>query len=64
VGPALVAATVANVHRGKDQQPYDIEDFMPKRAEEKKDQTEEEMIAMAAMWTVAFDGQDKRKDKN
>ncbi len=64
VGHALVASTIANVNRGKDQKPYEIEDFLPQYAEEQEDQTEEEMIAMAAMWTMAFDGKDKRKDKN
>ena len=64
VGHALVASTIANVNRGKDQKAYEIEDFLPQYAEEKEDQTEEDMIAMAAMWTAAMGGEDKRKDKS
>jgi hypothetical protein len=63
-GHAVVASTIANVNRGKDQEPYEIEDFIPKRAKKKEDQTEAQMIAMAAMWTTAYGGKDKRKDKN
>ena len=30
---ALLAATIANAHRGKDQEPYEVEFFMPKLGE-------------------------------
>lgn len=53
---AIVACTVANVNRGKDQSPYELDNFLPKW-EEPEEQTVEEMIQIAAMFTAAWGGQ-------
>ncbi len=55
---AIVATNIANGNRAKGQKPYKIEDFMPKF--EKKSQSREEMIQVAAMMTAALGGQDRR----
>jgi hypothetical protein len=55
LGPAIVASTVANVNRGKGKKAFEVADFMP-RFEPKKEQTTEEMIQMAAMFTIAAGG--------
>lgn len=62
IGYALVAATVANVNRGKGQKAYEISDFMP-TFEEKKEQTVEEMIQIAQMMTIGLGGKDLRGGK-
>ena len=59
---AIVAKTIADVNRGSDQQPYELSKFIP-QFEPTKPQTEEEMIQLAAMWTLAKGGKDLRKEK-
>ena len=65
LGHAITAATIANVNRGKDQKPYKVEDFMPrlKYAEEEKEKTVEDDIAVIEMINTTFGGIDKRKPK-
>ena len=59
VGSAIVAATVANVNRQKGQKAYSASDFMPEFGP-KQEQTVEEMIQIAAMYTAVLGGQDLR----
>lgn len=54
---AIIACTVANSNRGKDQKALKVEDFMPKFEEQK--QSMEEMIQFAAMMTQAMGGEIK-----
>lgn len=56
LGFAMVAATIANANRGKNQPPYKIEDFMPKF--EKQNQSPEQMKQIAAMITELNGGMD------
>jgi hypothetical protein len=56
VRSAIVAATVANSNRGKDQKVMEIQDFMPK-FEAKEPQSVEEMIAFAALLTSGMGGE-------
>lgn len=56
LGSAIVASTVANVNRGKGKKAFEVDDFMPKFNGCKKDQSVDEMIQMAAMFTVAAGG--------
>ena len=58
LGHAITATTVANVNRGKNQNPFDVDDFMPKF--EHKAQSTEEMLQFAQMITIGLGGQDKR----
>lgn len=62
LGHAITASTIANVNRGKGRKPYDVEDFMPKF--EKQNQTPEEMIQLAAMFTGSMGGSDLREEKS
>lgn len=59
IGHAITAATVANVHRGKGKKAYDVNDFMP-RMGPKKEQTVEEMLQIAQMYTIGLGGKDLR----
>lgn len=52
LGHAQTAATIANVNRGKGK-PVKVQDFMPKQHEQ---QTPEQMIQFAAMFTAAAGG--------
>jgi len=54
----VVAATIANVNRGKDQKAFTPLDFMPgkKKAQQKKRQTPEEQLAIARAITRANGG--------
>ena len=45
---ALICCTLANIHRGKNQPPFKIDDFLMKFAE-KQEQTEEEMKTILNM---------------
>jgi hypothetical protein len=58
LGHAITASTVANVNRSKGQKAYRVEDFMPKF--EKRNQTPDEMIQLAEMFTVGMGGVDLR----
>lgn len=65
VGHAITAMTVANVHRGKDQKPAELGDFMPNFGEgEKEPQTEREMLQIAMTATIGLGGKDLRKAKD
>ena len=55
LGHAITASTIANSNRQKGHKPYSAEDFMPK-FEKKKEQSVEEMIQFASMFTVASGG--------
>ena len=59
LGHAINAATTANVNRKKGKKAYTAEDFMPEFGK-KKDQSVDEMINLAAVFTVASGGEDKR----
>ena len=58
LGHAITASTIANVNRGKNQQPYKVTDFMPKF--EKQEQSTDQMIQLAEMFTAGMGGQDLR----
>ncbi len=62
---AIVAATVANVNRGKKQKPFKPSDFMVDFASDRtaRKQTTEEMIAIAEAVTAALGGQDLRNQQ-
>jgi hypothetical protein len=62
LGHAITASTVANVNRSKNQKAYSVEDFMPKF--EKQNQTPDEMIQIAEMFTMSMGGMDLREDKD
>jgi hypothetical protein len=62
LGHAITASTIANVNRGKGQRAYKVDEFMPKF--EKQDQTPDEMIQVAQMFTVGLGGKDLREDEN
>ncbi len=65
VGHAIVAKTIADVNRGKDQKPYELSDFMPRYEEEEKEsQTETEMMQIAVTTTIGLGGKDLRKAKD
>jgi hypothetical protein len=57
LGHAITASTIANVNREKSAKAYKTEDFMPKFD---KKQTPDEMINLAAMYTIGLGGEDKR----
>lgn len=59
VGHAIVAATIANIYRRKGQSPYDVSDFMP-ALRKRKEQTVEEMLQIAQMYTIGLGGKDLR----
>jgi hypothetical protein len=63
VRSAIVAQTVANVHRGAKQKPYPLDAFLPKygsRATPKK-KTTDQMLFMVEMLNAAFGGVDLRE---
>jgi hypothetical protein len=60
IGHAITASTIANVNRQKGTKAYKAEAFMPKW--EKQEQGADEMISIAAMYTVGLGGQDLRGD--
>lgn len=53
---ALMCATLVNVNRGKKGKKAKIDDFMPKKQKEKKQQTDEEMFNMVKVLNQAFGG--------
>jgi len=53
----IVASTIANVFRGKEQKPFKPDDFMPK---EKKKQDWRTQLQMVEMLNKALGGKDKR----
>ena len=62
LGHAITASTIANVNRGKNQRAYKVDDFMPKF--EKQDQTPDQMIQIAEMFTLGLGGSDLREDNS
>ena len=56
LGSAIVAATVANVNREKGAKAFEAADFLPKFDQAKKEQSVEEMIQLAQMFTAAAGG--------
>ena len=60
LGYAIVAATVANAHRGKGQKAYEVNDFMPVFREVSKEQSVEAMQQIAEMMTIGLGGTDLR----
>lgn len=69
-GHAITSATVANstisivksLGSKTSQKPYKAQDFMPKF--EKEEQTTEQMIQVAEMFTAGLNGTDAREDTN
>lgn len=59
-GHAMTAATIANVNKGKNQKAFRVNDFMPKV--EVQDQTPEQMIQIAEMFTAGLGGTDLREE--
>lgn len=59
-GSAVVASTVANVHRAKGSKAYKVEEFLPRFGKRKESQSVDEMLQFARMMTVAMGGQDLR----
>jgi len=59
LGHAITASTIANANRPKGHKPYDVEEFMPK-FKKKENQSVDQMIQMASMFTIASGGEDKR----
>jgi len=59
LGHAITASTIANTNRNKGQKPYEVSEFMPK-FEKKKEQSIEQMIQFASIFTAAAGGEDKR----
>jgi hypothetical protein len=65
VGHAIVAKTIADVNRGKDQKSYELSDFMPDyEGEEEGPQTEREMLQIAMTATIGLGGKDLRRVKD
>lgn len=59
-GFAIVASTIANVHRGKGKKAYSPDDFMPKfKTPEKQDINK--TVNFVTMMNKALGGEDKRK---
>lgn len=64
VGSAITSATVFNANRGKDVDPAKVEEFMPKWSRKESEQTPEEMIQFAAMFTEALGGTIAMKEQD
>jgi hypothetical protein len=62
IGHAITASTVANVNRQKGQKAFKVSDFMPNTQHAEKQQTVDEMINLAAIFTASLGGQDLRPD--
>jgi len=61
VAAALVASTLANIHRDSRRRPYTVQDFMPGWGREPpRRQTPEETVRMIEMLNAAFGGRDLR----
>ena len=58
----IVASTLANVNRGKNQKAFKPEDFMPERATHKPKGWREHK-SLVEILNMAFGGKDLRKDK-
>lgn len=58
VRAALVASTVANVHRGKKRRAYKLDDFMP-RFERKTKQTADDMLGFFRALESKLDGNNR-----
>lgn len=62
VGSAITSSTLANIYRKRGSKAYTPVDFMPKF--EKVEQTLEEQLQWAAMFTTALGGQDLRSEES
>lgn len=60
LGHAITASVTANANRPKGHKAYRPEEFMPNF--EKREQTVDEQIQFAAMFTAAMGGQDMRSE--
>lgn len=58
---AIVAATVANVFRGKGQRALGLDDFMPTSLVTRQRQTWQEQLALVETLNKAFGGRDVRQ---
>lgn len=58
LGHAITSSVVANANRGRGDREYKPADFMPKF--ERQEQSVDEMVQFAAMYTAAMGGQDLR----
>ena len=64
IGAALVACTVANVNRSNDQDPYEIQDFMPRfGVQEEQRQDWKDQLSLVEMMNEAFGGLDLRGER-
>lgn len=52
----IIAATIANVHRGKRKREYKPEDFMPKYSRNKIKRTPEQLLEQARLINLALGG--------
>lgn len=56
---AIVAATIANANRGKNQKAYKVEDFMPKLGDDEEQEPDwESMLERVRGLNAAFGGED------
>ena len=62
IGHAITACTIANVNRSKHTKAMKVNEFMPKF--EQHTQGVDEMINIAAMYTVGLGGKDLRGDED
>lgn len=57
---AIVAATIANANRGKNQRAYKVEDFMPRiDADDAREPDNDALLAKVRNLNAAFGGEDK-----
>jgi len=52
---AIIAATIANVNRGKNQQPFEAEDFMLKNQDEQREADTKSVLAFFGAHAVKKD---------
>ena len=57
---AMICKMIADAFRGKDSQPTQVSDFMPRF--EVEEQSEEEMLRTVALLNMSFGGQDLRDE--
>lgn len=60
LGHAIVASTVANRHRGKNEKAHKVDEFVPKF--ERQIKSTEQMLQFAETMTIALGGKDLRGD--
>ena len=62
LGHAITSSTVANANRKKGSKQYEPSDFMP-AFEKEEEQTVDQQINFAEMYTIAMGGKDLRGEK-